>query len=99
MNILSNDTTQSVSKKIKLMIEKGYTPIKKRSIYKLLSEYKSSGKIYDEWHIIGQKPIITITKCDLSIDKYFDNTGCAITTRDIEEIFNTVKKRHAVERN
>ena len=48
MNILGNNTTQSVSKNIKLMIEKGYTPIKTPVIYKLLSEYKSSGKVYDE---------------------------------------------------
>jgi len=93
MKILANDTTQSVSKNIKLMIEKGYTPIKKTAIYKLLSEYKSSGKVYDEWHIIGRKPIITITQFDLSIEKHFDNSGRAIPTRDIEEILDTAKQK------
>ena len=93
MKILANNTTQSVSKKIKLMIEKGYTPIKKTAIYKLLSEYKSSGKVYDEWHISGRRPIITITKFDQSIDKYFDNTGRSITTRDIDTILNTTKQK------
>ena len=53
MKILANDKTQNIREMIKLMIEKGYTPIKKTVIYKLLSEYKSSGKVYDGWHIRG----------------------------------------------
>ena len=50
------------------MIENDYIPLKKTVIYKLLSEYKSSGKVYEEWHISGRRPIITITKLDQSID-------------------------------
>ena len=53
MEILTNNITQTGSKKIKLMIEKGYISIKKTAIYKLLSEYKSTRKVYDEWHISG----------------------------------------------
>ena len=66
------------------MIEKGYISIKKISIYKLLSEYKSGGKVYEQWYISGWRPIITITKFYQSVDKYFDKMGRAITTRDIE---------------
>ena len=66
------------------MIEKYHIQIKKTAIYNFLSEYKSSEKVYDKWHINRQRPIITITKCDQSIEKYFDKTGRAMTTRDIE---------------
>ena len=58
-----------------------------------MSEYKSTGKVYDEWHISGRRPIITITKFDQSIGKHFDNIGRAMTTRDIEEILNTAKQK------
>ena len=76
------------------MIKKGYIPTKKIVIYNFLSEYKSSGNVYDEWHICGQRPIITITKFDQSIDKYFDKTGQAVTTKDIENILNTGKTKY-----
>ena len=43
--------------------------------------------------MIGRRPIIIIITFDQSIDKHFDNTGRAITTRDIEEILNTTKQK------
>ena len=76
------------------MIEYGYVLLKKT--VQFLSEYKSSGKIYKELHISGRRPIITINKLDILIDNNFDDTGEAITTRDIDTILNTEKDINSV---
>ena len=52
------------------MIAYEYVAIKKTVIYQLLSKYKSSSKVNDEWPRSGRRSIITMTKLDLSIDKH-----------------------------
>ena len=78
------------------MIEYGYVPLKKTIMYKLLSEYKSNGKVDDEYHISGWSLIITMKKIDISIDKHSDKTVQAITTREIVNILNIERQKNSI---
>ena len=83
---------------INLMINKGFIPINKTSMYALLKQFKTQGYLnFDKWRDSnkpGPKPLIERKKLTGLVDQYAKATdgGCASSRLNLEDSINQLAK-------